>query len=572
MSNASTPPKKRGYATQGGRTPKVKSASNRIYQKDFAVTVQAAESLHRDNELFAKFKEGVDAANESGEITFCVAGRELNQTSVTEEEYSAHKAGTPLAEDHPEARYHLQCFVRFAQQKSPIVAAKFFANKMDVTSCHVGPRIQPEERLDAYCRKEGDVYIEVGTLKGNKGSRSDIFRFQELVEDGSIESYEDAIRECFSVCLRGNEAVIRNYIELKKPRIPSACEEDLQLLENVRRWQLDLLRWLGRSAKKRDVRVYHDSDGGSGKTCLTRLMPLLFPNKHVCVVRPGKKTDMAMIMKERMDILIIDIPRSSAKNMQWAIIEELDDGFFASYKYSSSMKYVKDVKIVVFSNSGVPDIEEKGDFHSVRYEYNKNIAAFQPERLPSTMGKALSLDRYTEFTIVSDPSDPSNTPEGKVELGVEGYKLIEPGNAGEREVIDITEEEAAPDDQVMSEPVLFEDIGGQRFTKMTEADNVALPSGWNWVIRTGVKGRVTWPPIPFMYKQNDDTVWDMKTGQWTTETPIYYLAGPEARRWFRFSGMRHEAMSVEEIVAEEMPEVALLPVPEGSNLPYQRDD
>ena len=107
---------------------------------------------------------------------------------------------------------------------------------------------------------------------------------------------------------------------------------------------------------KREIIFIVDRVGNQGKSWFSRY----FCERHdsAQIIVPGKKADMAYVVREDMKTFFLDCPRSKqGEYIQYDFLEELKNGYLFSPKYESRLKEFKTPHVVVFMNES-PDMHK----------------------------------------------------------------------------------------------------------------------------------------------------------------------------------------------------------------------
>lgn len=138
-------------------------------------------------------------------------------------------------------------------------------------------------------------------------------------------------------------------IHIKKP---------LKLIEPSKWWQIEILSILQTEPDDRAVYWYWSEAGGIGKSqfakyCVARENCLFFEE--------GKKADIMHLIfeapDERLEKIIIDVPRDNGNNISYKSIEAIKNGLIYSPKYEGGYKLFNSPHIIVFANQ--PPQEER---------------------------------------------------------------------------------------------------------------------------------------------------------------------------------------------------------------------
>lgn len=201
-----------------------------------------------------------------------------------------------------------------------------------------------------YCKKDGD-FIEVGDYRPpsrNQGTRNDLEEFKNSVKEGIFNLKE--LRELHSEVIAKYPRFVADYIRDNRPEVEP---EDHPL----RPWQSTLYEKLQRSPDPREIAFIVDRQGNTGKSWFARRYLSMFPDTTQIII-PGKKADMAFIVREECRVFFFDCPRSKqGEFIQYDFLEELKNGFIFSPKYESVVKKLKPPHVVVLMNER-PDMEK----------------------------------------------------------------------------------------------------------------------------------------------------------------------------------------------------------------------
>lgn len=111
------------------------------------------------------------------------------------------------------------------------------------------------------------------------------------------------------------------------------------------------------AAGDRSITVWIDRAGGHGKSSLTYI--LVRRGKAILVPRtelhPGRMRDFICLHWSGERIIIVDLPRQQEVTPELCnILEDMKDGLMTSGKYGGDRKFMKGVRILVFTNNWVP--------------------------------------------------------------------------------------------------------------------------------------------------------------------------------------------------------------------------
>lgn len=207
-----------------------------------------------------------------------------------------------------------------------------------------------------YCKKDGDWNAvgdeRVVVAPGKKGERSDIEDFKNAVKEGVTcmeilrENHSDAVAKYPKFC----EEYVKDAL---RPKDVNVARHEL------RPWQQTLYEKLRGAPGEREIIFIVDRTGNTGKSWFSRYYCDLHENAQIIV--PGKKADMAYVVKEWCKVFFFDCPRSKQGDfVQYDFLEELKNGYFFSPKYESRIKKLPTPHIVVCMNE-TPDMTKLSD-------------------------------------------------------------------------------------------------------------------------------------------------------------------------------------------------------------------
>lgn len=128
--------------------------------------------------------------------------------------------------------------------------------------------------------------------------------------------------------------------------------EPLELIEQLRPWQQDLLNLLQERPDNRTVHWYWEDVGNTGKTSFAKYVCAKYDAMYVIGKAGDMKYGVAAFHEKNNrypKIIFLDYPRSSI-GFNYKAIEEIKNGIFFSTKYESGMHIFNSPHIVIFSN------------------------------------------------------------------------------------------------------------------------------------------------------------------------------------------------------------------------------
>jgi predicted small secreted protein len=253
---------------------------------------------------------------EKDECVYIIFGKEVGES------------GTP----------HLQGFIAFSKRVYLTDVKKRISNTAHFELARMVP-----EAIE-YCKKDGDVY-EAGIIPAGQGKRTDIDEFKTDVKAGMLNLKE--IREKHSTVYAKYKGWVMEYVTDNAPSVP-IYEYPLH------EWQKELLTKLEGDPDDRTITFIVDQTGNNGKTWFAHWYS---SKDNKCqVMCPGRRADMAYILRTDIRALIMDAPRSKqGEFIQYDFLEDVKNGYVFSSKYESSIKTLANVHLVVLMNEP-PDL------------------------------------------------------------------------------------------------------------------------------------------------------------------------------------------------------------------------
>lgn len=198
-----------------------------------------------------------------------------------------------------------------------------------------------------YCKKDGD-FTEVGArpADGRKSTKAkdketdDLEDFKNTVKEGVTDM--KLLREQHSEVVARYPQFVRDYVKDQR-ELPSVTAFPL------REWQQTLYSKLILAPDDREIIFIVDATGNQGKSWFARYFMQLHENSQIII--PGRKADMALVVREDVKTFFFDCPRSKQGDfIQYDFLEEMKNGLIFSPKYESKLKYIPKAHIVVLMN------------------------------------------------------------------------------------------------------------------------------------------------------------------------------------------------------------------------------
>lgn len=256
---------------------------------------------------------------------------------------------------------HLQGFVSFPLRKT-------LTSVIDLLGqCHCSIARSILHSIE-YCKKEGD-YTEYGVPPSVGGNRKEMDVFKESVKSGMTDLRQ--IRENFSNVYARYKTFVLDYVQdhLARPSVD---------IHPLRKWQTDVYEILKRPPDKRTILFLVGLVGNEGKSWFFRYYESLHPDTTQ-IILPGRKIDMAYILRTDLRVIFFDCPRSKqGEYIQYDFLEEIKNGHVASNKYQPIMKRFEPPHVVVAMNEGPNTTMLSADRVQVMYlDSSNNTGPFE---------------------------------------------------------------------------------------------------------------------------------------------------------------------------------------------------
>lgn len=224
----------------------------------------------------------------------------------------------------------------------------------------------------AYCKKEDDSPIEIGTLPNGSGTMFQQYRAWVLEQERMPTSTQIA-NEFPGMWMRYGKSRCLEFARDIRPLPPNP--EGIQL----RPHQQALVDVIEAPANNRHIHFVVDPLGNSGKSFLTNWLCREYPDR-VQSLGVGRRDDMAFAVDPQYDIFLVDVPRGQLQYLQFPVLEGILDGRIMCNKYGSRMKWLDCFPaaphVFVFTNEH-PDMNALTQDRYVIHDWMENSAFYR---------------------------------------------------------------------------------------------------------------------------------------------------------------------------------------------------
>ena len=261
---------------------------------------------------------------------------------------------------------HLQGAMWFKNRKTMKTVKNIF-KKTEFANMHLEPMGGKLSESITYCSKEDKEPFTTGSPPEDKsqGQRTDLKRLRDLALSGATDlemamEYPVAHSKAYKWAARIRAAKRQKLAE-------EALEKEVSLLE-LRKWQTEILEVLDNQPERKLTWVWEE-EGGTGKSTLARYLAV---KRDAFLITGGKHIDILYAFsKDVKEYVVLDLSRSQAERVPYAVLETLLNGFASSGKYESTTLTFKKCKILVLANF----LPEKSELSNDRWDIHhiKNI-------------------------------------------------------------------------------------------------------------------------------------------------------------------------------------------------------
>jgi len=239
---------------------------------------------------------------------------------------------------------HYQGYLQFTKRKTLNQIKSILGSRSHLEVARGSPLANKE-----YCSKEesrvlGQSVVELGSMRGGQGTRTDIEEFVNAIRRGPLST--ESIIEQYSSVLAKYPRFVRTVVDHYTTTITrTPC------LEPRIGWQSELFLDLTTDPHPRTVRWYYDPVGGTGKSLFARRFSIggdpIHPRAYI--VTGGRHSDVFFGYRNER-VVFFDWARDNQETFPYLVVENFKNGYFLNTKYEVQAKYFNPPHVVIFAN------------------------------------------------------------------------------------------------------------------------------------------------------------------------------------------------------------------------------
>ena len=216
-----------------------------------------------------------------------------------------------------------------------------------------------DEDNQKYCKKGGDILLEIGTPAPKNGTNTtftDAHQLAKLVAEGQdlhdLLNSDDRYTRAYDKQMQFVDRMIQiNTNKIGEEAFKNHYGKNQFVMYQWQAELYDMLTMTEPDARK--IYWYVDTKGGAGKSTFYSLFK---SRGNSCArFRSGRPQDIAYVYK-RERVVFFDIPRAVSNILDLcSLMEQFKDGELFSSKYMSEIKCFAPPHVVVFSNHYPPN-------------------------------------------------------------------------------------------------------------------------------------------------------------------------------------------------------------------------
>ncbi len=292
-----------------------------------------------------------------------------------------------------------------------------------------------DEQNQEYCKKDGDLLLEVGTPAPKPGTNNSFVQATELTDKVVAgQSLGKLVYENpnYKTAYFKHGRSINDTVQTIKRHLHTEYRfEEMSNLNLIfYPWQVELSNILQQPPHPRKILWYVDYAGCAGKSTFTDYYRARHPAKKIT----GGKINDLCYSYDYERVVFFDFARGKETNYLNVFIEDIKNGFIFSAKYQSFDKSFKPPHVVIFSNYPPP----YGSFSKDRLEVRDITHPLQYVPVPSSHlpkeenAQAIPKDFSQKKSVRATspvPSTSALSPQETIGPLQQGKKPVEPSSS-----------------------------------------------------------------------------------------------------------------------------------------------
>jgi hypothetical protein len=260
---------------------------------------------------------------------------------------------------------HLQGLLSWKNRTVPGKTQNFFS---EYPRSAWGSLLDKEQiiKMKNYCRKKSSRYEPEKRVIFGKEPLSQV-EINQNKKTEKVSKEKEILDLMHSVGLskaqlewrkRGGSYKVYNKVE-KQYNFNKYCDKKQTQIEKAKaiiwkEWQQTVINYLKAPIHPREILVVIDRNGNSGKSFLMKNFKII-NEETTCNLTNGKTRDLMHIIskKPQVENILVNLPRSGHKNINYTALEQAKDGDFCTTKYDGKEVDGDPCRMVIFTNESL---------------------------------------------------------------------------------------------------------------------------------------------------------------------------------------------------------------------------
>lgn len=238
---------------------------------------------------------------------------------------------------------HYHCYLRYKTPRKLAQLVSKYGNGVEVMEG------DDYANHDYIKNQSPDTFVEIG-FKKKKTEKSGYAEFCEEIRNGkSIQQIIMEREELGPIYGRNRHALAIFSEGMARKR----CRDDYEGIEELRPWQRHVIDRIEEPVHPRHILWYVDSEGGCGKSTLSRY--LLERHNAVIWCPIGKREDVTFQLWKQSNgrppaLIVCELENKKVREISWEALEMAKNGMLSTAKYEGGFYAGQRPHIIIFSN------------------------------------------------------------------------------------------------------------------------------------------------------------------------------------------------------------------------------